>query len=51
MHVHLINFQTISQGEMKKVPLSDPKSFNVCTFYEVEYYIAAGALPNNKTYL
>lgn len=50
MHVHLIIFQAISQGEIKKVPLSDPTSFNVCTFYEVEYYLTAGALPSNKTY-
>jgi hypothetical protein len=51
VHVHLINFQVISHGEMKKMPLSNPPSRNMCSYYEIDYYIAAGAIPvANQTY-
>lgn len=36
---------------MKKMPLSSPPSRSLCSYYEIDYYIAAGALPAvNQTY-
>lgn len=50
IHIHLINFQAISQGELKKIPNPDPLSPNQCTYYEVDYYISAGAISENGSY-
>lgn len=46
VHVHLINFQIIAQGELKRMPPSVPSSRNRCSYYEIDYYIAAGAMVN-----
>jgi hypothetical protein len=36
---------------MKKIPPANPPSFKVCSYYEIDYYIAAGAItPTNQTY-
>lgn len=36
---------------MKKMPLSSPPSRNMCSYYEIDYYVAAGAITaGNKTY-
>lgn len=47
IHVHLINFQVIARGELKKTP---PSPLNVCSYYEIDFYIAAGALKANHPY-
>lgn len=51
IHIHLINFQAVSQGELKKIPNPNPFSPNQCTYYEVDYYISAGAISKNASYV
>jgi hypothetical protein len=48
IHVHLINFQIIGLTTLKNYSVSiGPNQFQ-CTFYEMDYWVAAGVIPPSE---